>query len=120
MIEQITIVSVPVSDQDRAKDFYVNILGFELIADQTSDDGQRWVQVAPKGSTTSLTFVTWFPSMPSGSLAGLVVSTDDVHATYQELVAKGVEFEGPPAEQMGGTMTVFHDPDGNSLVLAQG
>lgn len=119
MINQITIVSVPVSDQERAKTFYVDTLGFDLIADAVFNEGQRWIQVAPKGSKASLTLVTWFPSMPPGSLTGLVVTTDNIHTTYEKLVARGVQFEGPPMEQVGGTMTVFRDPDGNGLVLAQ-
>jgi catechol 2,3-dioxygenase-like lactoylglutathione lyase family enzyme len=55
--------------------------------------------------------------MPPGSLQGLVVATDDIQTTYEELVAKGVPFDFPPAEQPGGTQAVFRDPDGNGLVL---
>ncbi len=117
MIENVQVVSVPVSDQERAKTFYVDVLGFELRADKPFDSGMRWVEVAPKGATTSLTLVTWFESMPPGSLQGLVVATNDVHATYDELAAKGVPFDFPPTELPGGTQAVFRDPDGNGLVL---
>jgi catechol 2,3-dioxygenase-like lactoylglutathione lyase family enzyme len=117
LIEQVQIVSVPVSDQDRAKAFYVDFLGFDLLEDTPFDSGMRWVQVAPKASTASLTLVTWFESMPPGSLQGLVVATDDIHATYDELSAKGVPFDFPPTEQPGGLQAVFRDPDGNGLVL---
>lgn len=79
----------------------------------------RWVEVALKGSPTSLTLVTWFPSMPAGSLQGLVLAADDIHATYNELVAKGVLSDSPPTEQPGGILAVFRDPDGNGLVLSQ-
>jgi catechol 2,3-dioxygenase-like lactoylglutathione lyase family enzyme len=62
-IEQIaahvTVVSVPVSDQDRAKTFYVERLGFELLRDDASVPGLRWLQVKPPGGTTSITLVDW-------------------------------------------------------------
>ena len=119
MIDRVQIVSVPVSDQERAKDFYVDTLGFELRADNRWGEGMRWVEVAPAGSAASLSLVTWFPSMPPGSLQGVVVSTRDVHATYEQLVARGVHFDSPPEEQPGGILAVFRDLDGNGFVLAQ-
>ena len=117
MIKEIQIVSVPVSDQERAKSFYVDALGFELRADNPWGDGMRWVEVAPEGALTSLALVTWFESMPPGSLQGLVVLADDILATYDDLVARGVPFDFPPTEMPGGTQAVFRDPDGNGLVL---
>jgi predicted enzyme related to lactoylglutathione lyase len=117
VIDQVQIVSVPVSDQERAKDFYLNTLGFELRQEAPFGDGMRWIEVAPEGSTASMTLVTWFESMPSGSLRGLVVATHDIRATHEELVARGVPFDFPPTEMPGGTQAVFRDPDGNGLVL---
>jgi catechol 2,3-dioxygenase-like lactoylglutathione lyase family enzyme len=117
VIDQVQIVSVPVSDQERAKDFYVNTLGFEICEDTPFGEGMRWIEVAPEGSTASLTLVTWFESMPPGSLQGLVVVTDDIQATYDELVEKDVPFDFPPSELPGGTQAVFRDVDGNGLVL---
>jgi predicted enzyme related to lactoylglutathione lyase len=118
-VKDVAVVSVPVSDQERAKSFYVEQLGFELKRDDTSVPGMRWVQVAPKHGTTSLTLVTWFDSMPPGSLRGLVLSSSDLDKDYKELVAKGVEFEQPPTKQPWATEAVLRDPDGNSLVLQQ-
>ena len=66
---------------------------------------------------TSLALVTWFESIPPGSLQGLVVLADDILATYDYLVARGVPFNFPPTEMPGGTQAVFRDPDGNGLVL---
>ena len=117
--KDVTVVSVPVSDQERARAFYVDKLGFELRRDDTSIPGMRWLQVAPRGATTSLTLVTWFDSMPPGSLRGLVLSSENLEADYEALVQKGVEFEGPPQKQPWGVETVLHDPDGNSIVLQQ-
>lgn len=116
-INRIQIVSVPVGDQERARDFCVDALGFELRADDTWGEGMRWIEVAPQGSTTSLTLVTWFESMPPGSLQDLVVATDDKEEAYRGLVAKGVAFDCLPTEQPGGRQAVFRDPDGNGLVL---
>jgi catechol 2,3-dioxygenase-like lactoylglutathione lyase family enzyme len=118
-VQDVTVVSVPVSDQDRAKAFYVDTLGFRLIRDDDSVPGIRWVQVAPKAGTTALTLVTWFGTMPAGSLRGLVLACDDLDAEYQRLNAAGVQFDSPPQRQPWATEAVFRDPDGNLLVLQQ-
>jgi catechol 2,3-dioxygenase-like lactoylglutathione lyase family enzyme len=118
MIEDVQVVSVPVSDQDKAKSFYTHTLGFEVRTEHEFAPGMRWIEVAPKRSTTSLTLITWFESMPPGSLQGLVFRVDDVRSTYEELVAKGVAFERPPEDQPWGTQAVFRDIDGNGFVLA--
>jgi len=117
-IKNVAVVSVPVSDQERAKTFYVDKLGFELQADQSMPP-LRWIRVGPKGGATALTLVDWFDSMPAGSLRGLVVTTDDLQGDYERLKAKGVEFDGPPKKQPWATETVLHDPDGNRIVLQQ-
>jgi catechol 2,3-dioxygenase-like lactoylglutathione lyase family enzyme len=117
-VTRIQLVSVPVSDQERAKAFYTETLGFDLVADNPFGD-QRWVQVAPKGAETGVTLVTWFETMPPGSTKGLVLETDDVDASYQELSARGVRFNGPVEEQFWGRFATFDDPDGNGWVLQQ-
>ncbi|MDQ3856221.1 MAG: glyoxalase superfamily protein [Chloroflexota bacterium] len=118
-IRDVLVVSVPVSDQERAKRFYVDQLGFELRADNAWGEGMRWIEVAPEGGTTSMTLVTWFGSMPPGSLNGVVLEVDDVLTAYKELSARGVDFEGPPEEQPWGIQAVFRDPDGNGFVLSR-
>lgn len=116
---QVSVVSVPVSDQERAKEFYVETLGWELVRDDESVPGLRWVQVRPDAGGVSLTLVTWFETMPAGSSRGLVFTVPDVHGAYARLVSRGVEFDGPPQERPWATETVFHDPDGNQFVLQQ-
>ena len=116
-ITHVGTVIVPVADQDAALGFYTETLGFETRIDGAYGDGMRWIEVAPEGSTASMTLVTWFESMPSGSLRGLVVATHDIRATHEELVARGVPFDFPPTQMPGGTQAVFRDPDGNGLVL---
>lgn len=119
MLEDVIVVSVPVSDQDRAKRFYVNQLGFQVVKDDDSVPGIRWVSVTPPRGRVMLSLVTWFETMPAGSLRGLVLRSRDVKGDYEKLRARGVEFEGPPEEQPWGTETVFLDPDGNRFVLQQ-
>jgi catechol 2,3-dioxygenase-like lactoylglutathione lyase family enzyme len=119
-IKDVAVVSVPVSDQEVAKEFYVNKLGFELKQDDTSVPGMRWIVVSCNGVSTSLTLVNWFDSMPAGSLRGLVLRSDDLPSDYERLRARGVEFDSPPTKQPWGTEAVFRDPDGNRFVLQAG
>lgn len=116
-ITQVQLFSLPVADQDRARDFYVNVLGFELVKDQQMGPDMRWVQVAPKGGQTAITLVTWFPSMPAGSVKGTVVETDDLEADVALIAARGVRIEGGIQEQPWGRFVTFDDPDGNGIVL---
>src|SRR6516225_3021356 len=119
-IQEVAVVSIPVSDPARAKAYYVDVLGLELVREDDSVPGFHWIQVAPKGGTTALTLVTWFESMPAGSLRGLVLRSPDLRSDYEALVAKGVEFEGPPSRTpYAEAETVFRDPDGNGIVLQQ-
>jgi predicted enzyme related to lactoylglutathione lyase len=118
-MRHVSVVSVPVSDQARAKQFYLDILGFELIADTTFGDGLRWVQLGPAGGQTSLTLVTWFDEMAPGSLRGLVIDTDDIDRDYRELRRRGADVTGPPTEQPGGVFCFVKDPDGNIIGLHQ-
>lgn len=115
----ISVISVPVSDQDRAKSFYVDQLGFSLIAEASFGDELRWIQVGIPGAQASLTLVTWFDEMPPGSLRGLVIDCEDLDKDYQVLTGRGVPFLGPPSRQPGGIFATFSDPDGNVLSLRQ-
>lgn len=118
-ITHVQLLSVPVSDQDRARDFYVNVLGFELVRDNHMGPAQRWVQVAPRGGQTSLTLVTWFPSMPTGSLRGLVLETDDLDADVDSLREHGLELHNGIQKQPWGRFVTITDPDGNGLVIQE-
>lgn len=115
-LTRIEVLSVPVTDQDRAKDFYVGALGFELVADTEMGPAQRWVQVRPKGGQTSITLVTWFDTMPPGSLKGLVIQTDDLDGDVKALAARGLEISEIQSAPWGRFVT-FDDPDGNGLIL---
>jgi predicted enzyme related to lactoylglutathione lyase len=116
-ITHVQLLSIPVTDQDRALDFYVNTLGLELVAEEPMGPDQRWIQVAPKGSAASMTLVTWFPTMPAGSLSGLVLATSDVDGEAERLRAAGVEVSQPEDAPWGRYVTLT-DPDGNGLIVA--
>lgn len=116
-ITHIDVLSLPVSDQERARDFYVGTLGFELVRQNEMAPGQQWIQVAPAGGQTSVTLVTWFDTMPAGSLQGLVLHTEDIDAEVAVLGERGVEVPGGVQEAPWGRFAVFADPDGNRLVL---
>src|SRR5215204_4763065 len=85
-VQDVTVVSIPVSDQERAKAFYVDTLGLGLVRDDDSMPGIRWIQVAPKAGTTSLTLVTWFESMAPGSLPGQRRISSPRHAATSRTV----------------------------------
>jgi predicted enzyme related to lactoylglutathione lyase len=116
-ITRVQLFSVPVADQQRAKAFYVDVLGLELVRENPMGPDQLWVEVAPVGARTSITLVTWFPSMPPGSVKGIVLQADDVDAEYARLAAAGVAVTTPPANAPWGRFATFEDPDGNGLVL---
>jgi catechol 2,3-dioxygenase-like lactoylglutathione lyase family enzyme len=117
-IQRIEVISVPVSDQQAAKRFYGDVLGFELMRDNPMGPDQRWVQMRPRGADTSITLVTWFDSMPAGSLQGAVLATHDIDRARSGLVDNGVSVS-EPEDAPWGRFATFSDPDGNGWVLLQ-
>ncbi len=119
-LTSLQVVSVPVSDQDRAKQFYAGQLGFTEEIDSSFGDAMRWVMLRPPGSGTAITLVTWFESMPAGSMRGAVLGCDDLSETLAELSARGVVFnEEEIQDAPWGRWKTFDDPDGNGWVLQQ-
>ncbi len=116
-ISQIKVLSLSVADQDIAKDFYTQILGFKLVRDNPMGPNQRWVEVKPESAETSITLVTWFDSMKPGSTKGLVLETTNLEADVATLKENGVKIEGGIQEQQWGKFVTFNDPDGNGIVL---
>lgn len=113
----IQLFSIPVSDQARAKAFYVDALGWELVRDDVMGPDQRWVQVRPPGGETSVTLVTWFDTMPAGSLRGVVIETDDLERDQATLRERGARVDSAIEEAPWGRWVTFEDPDGNGFVL---
>ena len=118
-ISNVAIVSVPVSDQDRAKRFYKEVLGFDVVADDQMGPDQRWVIVRPSPGGAALTFVTWFPTMRPGSLKGLVLEVDDIDQVAEDLRSRSIPVEGGVEEAPWGRFVQIDDSEGNGLVLQQ-
>jgi catechol 2,3-dioxygenase-like lactoylglutathione lyase family enzyme len=119
-LNNLEVISVPVSDQDRAKRFYAEQLGFTVVMDGAFGEGMRWIMLRPPGSGTSITLVTWFDTMPAGSLKGSVLGCDDLDKTLDELAARGVTFHEAEIQQAPwGRWKTFDDPDGNAWVVQQ-
>ena len=117
-ISQVQLLSVPVTDVDRARAFYTDVLGFTLVRDAQMP-GRRWVQVAPAGGQASLALVTWFDTMPAGSLRGLVLETSDLDVEVQRLASFGVDVSEGITQSPWGRSLGIADPDGNRLVLQE-
>lgn len=119
-ISAVGTVVVPVSDQDRALDFYVGTLGFEKRGDTPYGDGERWVEVAPRGAATTLAIVPPGPGLTVGGATGIGLTTDDVDADHAALRERGVDVDdvmrmGDPVPPM----FFVRDPDGNALFVAE-
>jgi catechol 2,3-dioxygenase-like lactoylglutathione lyase family enzyme len=123
MIEGVRSVGIFVGDQDRAKSFWTEKLGFEVLQDTPFGEGDhppRWIEVRPPDKSVILVLFT--PEGEEhmvGTFSNVLFSSDDINATYQDLTAKGVEFAEPPSQQFWGWWAVFKDPDGNSYGLGQ-
>jgi len=114
-------LAIFVANMDRSLQFYVDQLGFRLIADTHISIG-RWVAVAPPDGTAMLVLVTPEPDSQEYKLIGrsrhVVLVAEDVVANFQEWSKRGVQFRRPPqAQAWGGMETSFEDPHGNSLAL---
>jgi catechol 2,3-dioxygenase-like lactoylglutathione lyase family enzyme len=121
-ISKIGTVVIPVSDQDRAIEFYVETLGFEKRADVPFGNGYRWVEVAPAGAPTTIAIVPPPPGKPTGNVeTGIGLNTDDIDAVHADLKARGVDVD-EEVSRMGDPVPPlfwFRDPDGNTLMVVE-
>ena len=139
MDQKLEVVIIPVSDVDRAKEFYAG-LGWRLDADFPFDNGFRLVQFTPPGSGCSIQFGTNVTSAAPGSAQGLYLTVSDIEAARDDLVARGAEASevfhegtpgarfqhaGPdgrvsgPAPKSYGSFVSLSDPDGNSWLFQE-
>lgn len=115
---KLELVPVPVTDVDRAIDFYVNKLGFALDHDHRVSDDIRFVQLTPHGSACSIVMGEGLTEMEPGSQQGLQMVIEDAREAYEVLTEKGVEMTDVD-ETPWGIFTNFSDPDGNTWALQQ-
>ena len=111
-------VRYQVTDVDRAKDFYVNKVGFHADFDQVVNENLRFVQCTPPGSACSIAFGTGITEMEAGSQRGILIVVADADAARQHLLDHGVEATDVD-EQPWGRFVYFSDPDGNGWSLQQ-
>ena len=126
---KLEVVVVPVSDVDRAKQFYSERVGFNVDVDHRAGEQFRVVQLTPPGSACSVTIGEGLSDMPPGSVKGLQLVVADIEAARAELVLRGVEVstiqhfaDGVQQEGPGGdwnSFIFFSDPDGNSWAVQE-
>lgn len=119
-IDAVRAVGIPVSDQDRAVQFYGQTLGFEKVMDAPIDDfGGRWIEMLPPESAVTVALTPANEQVPAGVDTGIRFTTRDAAALHRRLTADGVgvdellEWEGVPP------MFDFRDPDGNVLYVSE-
>ena len=115
---KLELVPVPVTDVDRAIDFYVNKVGFTLDHDHRVSESVRFVQLTPEGSACSIVIGEGVTEMKPGSQQGLQVVVEDTKAVYEELKKNGVE-ASEVQKMPWGIFTFFSDPDGNTWAVQQ-
>ena len=115
---KLELISIPVSDVDRAKRFYVEQAGFVADHDHTVSDEIRFVQLTPPGSACSIAFGKGIAETEPGSVQGLQLVVLDIHAARSELVERGVE-ASEVQEFPWGSFVFFQDPDGNGWAVQQ-
>jgi len=117
-IDSFEIISVPVSDPQRAKAFYRDVLGFALVREEPMGPGMSWIQLAPPGQGVTIALVTWFDAMKPGGLQGVMVNTADIDTEHRRLRDHGLDI-GEIRQEAWGRYAMFKDPDGNGWILRQ-
>ena len=114
---RLELVAVPVTDVDRARDFYVRA-GFVLDHDYTVSEDVRFVQLTPPGSACSIAIGKGLTQMAPGSLDNLQTVVRDADAARADLLERGIEVSEVD-DQPWGRFVFFADPDGNRWALQQ-
>jgi predicted enzyme related to lactoylglutathione lyase len=120
-ITEVGAVMVPVSDQDRALEFYTEKLGFEMRQDTPYGEGDRWLEVAPPAAQTVVALVPPREGDPIGVELAFGFNTSDVEADHAALKERGVDVDAEIMRMGGGVPPMFmlRDPDGNTLMVVQ-
>ena len=115
---KLELVSVPVSDVDRAKAFYTDKVGFNADHDHQVNDALRFVQLTPPGSACSIVIGNGIVDTEPGSVQGMQMTVPDIEAARAELVGRGVEVSDVQRFDWG-LFVFFKDPDGNAWAVQQ-
>ncbi len=131
-ISNVSLVTLYCTDQDAAKKFYVEELGFVENTDVSMGNGFRWVTINhPSQPELEITLMTPGPpldedmaaavsrALAKGSMGGIGLTVEDCRKTYEELSARGIEFPQPPADRPYGVEAVMRDISGNWMVLVE-
>jgi predicted enzyme related to lactoylglutathione lyase len=115
---KIELVAIPVSDVDRAKEFYSEKAGFNVDHDHTVSDDLRFVQLTPPGSACSIAIGKGVADTPPGSVQGMQMVVSDIQAAHRELSERGVDVT-EVQDFPWGRFVFFKDPDGNGWAVQQ-
>ena len=115
---KLELVAIPVSDVDRAKEFYVEGVGFNADHDHTVSDELRFVQLTPPGSACSIAIGVGVTDAAPGSVKGMQMVVTDIEAAHSELAGRGVEVSDIQ-DFPWGSFVFFEDPDGNKWSVQQ-
>jgi catechol 2,3-dioxygenase-like lactoylglutathione lyase family enzyme len=121
-LTEIGRVAIPAADQDRALEFYVGTLGFELRSDDAFADGSiRWIEVAPRGASTAIAIAPPMEGGPTSVDTGIVISSSDIDADHAALKQAGVDVDDEVARWGDPVPPMFRlrDPAGNSLTIVE-
>jgi predicted enzyme related to lactoylglutathione lyase len=115
---KLELVAIPVSDVDRAKEFYVDKAGFNADHDHRVSDDLRFVQLTPPGSACSITIGEGITDADPGSVKGMQMVVSDIEAAHAELTGRGMDV-GEIQDMPWGSFVFFSDPDGNAWAVQQ-
>ena len=125
-VQQLSMVSLLVPDQDEAIAFFVGVMGFDLVEDSDLGEGRRWVVVGPPGGTGALLLLAKADGSQAdtigrqgGGRVWLFLHTDDFESDHRRLSAAGVRFLETPRREAYGTVAVFEDCYGNRWDLLE-
>jgi catechol 2,3-dioxygenase-like lactoylglutathione lyase family enzyme len=114
-------IGVPVSDQDRALEFYLGTLGLAKRVDVTLGSDLRWIEVAPQGSDgASIALLHATQEVPAGMETGIRLMTEDAGALHAAMRSSGVDVDDVLRWPDAPPMFAFRDPDGNGLEIVEG
>jgi lactoylglutathione lyase len=119
LVTRVRTIGVPVRDQDRALEFYTNVLGLDKAMDAPLGGGRRWIEVAPPGGGTTIALTTATPGAPASVDTGIRLCVGDADAFRQHLLGSGASADDVLRWPGVPPMFAFRDQDGNRLEIVQ-